>query len=80
MRRDETRRHELDSRRVKPVPDSPRLVHYPGVVDAAALRGMGIISDAAAIGDMAAVGDMAIVTYETHAFRPGQYICTLRCE
>jgi len=29
---------------------------------------------------MAAVGDMAIVTYETHAFHPGQYIGTLRCE
>jgi len=23
---------------------------------------------------------MAIVTYETHAFHPGQNICTLRCE
>ena len=31
MRRDEMRRRELDARRVKPVPDSPRLVHYPGV-------------------------------------------------
>ena len=29
---------------------------------------------------IAAVGDMAIVTYETHAFHPGQYIGTLRCE
>jgi len=38
------------------------------------------IEDTAAIGDMAAVGDMAIVTYETHAFHPGQNICTLRCE
>ena len=39
--------------------------------------------DTAANVDMAAiaaVGDMAIVTYETHAFHPGQNICTLRCE
>ena len=29
---------------------------------------------------VAAVGDIVIVTYETHAFHPGQNICTLRCE
>ena len=39
-------------------------------------------ADPAPIGDMAAVGDMVMftVTYETDAFYPGQYICTLRCE
>ena len=41
------------------------------------------IGDTAANGDMAviaAIGNMAIVTYETHAFHPGQNIYTLRCE
>jgi len=41
------------------------------------------IGDTAANGDMAviaAVGNMAIVTYETHAFHPGQNIYTLHCE
>ena len=40
----------------------------------------GDMAAVAAVGAMAAVGDMAIVTYETHAFHPGQNICTLRCE
>jgi len=40
----------------------------------------GDMAAVAAISDMVAVGDMAIVTYKTHAFYPGQNICTLRCE
>ena len=40
----------------------------------------GDMAAVAAVGDRAAVGDMAIVTYEMHAFHPGQNICTLRCE